>query len=110
MILNVEVDDQPFRVEVPQFVVDDGEEFFAKMDTDMASGWQMGRDWIEAPDTKQRCQVAANRLLTAMENNNQRMVWLMAGYILTRMPGVTAVRMYSDDEIGATELVLGGAQ
>lgn len=107
MILNVEIDDQPFRVDVPQFIVNDGEEFFAKMDHDMARGWQMGRDWIEAPDTRQRCQVAADRLLTAMENDNQRMVWLMAGYILTRMPGVTAVRMFTGEEMSSTELLSG---
>ncbi len=107
MILNVFIDDQTHAIEVPQYVVEDGGEFFEKMDRDMDRGWQMGREWMDHPDTLQRCQIAADKLLTAMVNQNEALSMMMAAYILTRVPGVTGVNIDTHGDLLATEFVVG---
>ncbi len=92
-------------VEVPDDMMQDAEEFFAKMDTDMDKGWQMSREWIENPNTEQRCQIAADRMLTAIMQENDNTKMLMAGYILSRMPKATDVRIDTSGEISGTEFI-----
>jgi len=106
MILNVFVAEQTYRVEVPQFVFDEGDEFFAMLDRDMDKGYQMSRTWVENPDRVNRCQIVADRLLTALETDNQRLGMMMAGYILTRVPNVTGVRMNTEGDMLEHELIL----
>ena len=36
------------------------------MDQDMDAGWQMSRDWVDNPSREQRCQIVADKLLTAL--------------------------------------------
>ncbi len=74
--------------------------FFTKMDEDMDRGWQMGRDWIEKPDFHQRLVIAADKLLTALENNDKNLGMMMAGYIHSRAPKVTVVEMDITGELG----------
>ncbi len=57
----------------------------------MDSGWQIGREWVERPDRLQRCQIVANKLLTALETDNHDLGRLMAGYILTRAPDIESI-------------------
>ena len=82
------------------------EKFFQKMDNDMDKGWQISRDWVENPDSKQRCQIAADKLLTAINRENETLVTLMAGYIISRMPGVKTVNIDTSGEILETELII----
>ncbi|MBD3620133.1 MAG: hypothetical protein HUJ28_11745 [Chromatiales bacterium] len=96
MILNVIIDGQTFEVTVPDFMLGEADEMFNKMDADMSKGWQMGRTWIDDPTTKERCQIVADKLLTAIEQENQNMATMMAAYILKRMPGAKEV-MYDDE-------------
>lgn len=103
--LNVFIDEQMQLVEVPDDMMQDAEEFFAKMDTDMDKGWQMSREWIENPNTEQRCQIAADRMLTAIMQENDNTKMLMAGYILSRMPKATDVRIDTSGEISGTEFI-----
>ncbi len=105
MILNVYVDDQLVPVKVPEFVLKSGEEFYRRMDADMDRGWQMARDWVDHPTLEQRCQIVADRLLTAIENENQKLATMMAGYVLTRAPHVRSVRVATNGEIQETELL-----
>lgn len=91
MILNITVEDRTYSIEVPQHVLDEGEPFFQKMDEDMDQGWQMSRDYVPNPDVEQRCRIAADRLLTAMHNENKHSVLLMAGYIIKRLPNVERI-------------------
>lgn len=93
MLLTVYVDDQSYPIEVPAYILEEGAEFFAKMDRDMDRGWQMSRSWIDHPGPLQRCQIAADRLLTALHTGQQATLLLMAGYILTHHPGATGVRI-----------------
>jgi hypothetical protein len=83
----------------------EAEEFFRKLDVDMDHGWQMGPEFIENPDKLQRCQIAANKLLTSLSGANETMVMLMAGYILKRLPGVAGVRIDTGGEMLHTEMI-----
>lgn len=107
MMLNVYLDDQNFQIEVPQDIMDDAREFFARMDHDMDQGWQMSREFIEQPSLLNRCQIAADKLLTALHNGNRNMTLLMAGYILTRQPGVRGVNIDTSGDMLNTRLLMG---
>lgn len=103
MELMISVDADQYRIEVPEEVIAEGAEFFARMDADMDRGWQMSREWIEQPSTYERCQIAADKILTALDTDNEALTMMMAGYILTRMPGVTGIRIINDGEMSTTE-------
>ncbi len=105
MILTVYVDDVTLPIKVPEFVLQAGNELFAKMDADMDRGWQMSRSWVDNPDLEQRCQIVADRLLGAIENENQKLAAMMAGYILARAPNVKAVQIATNGEMQETELL-----
>ena len=105
MKLNVIVDERVYSVDVPPPMLIEAEEFFRKLDDDMDHGWQMGPEFIENPDKLQRCQIAANKLLTSLSGANETMVMLMAGYILKRLPGVAGVRIDTGGEMLHTEMI-----
>jgi hypothetical protein len=107
MKLNVIVDDRALAVEVPPHMLHEAEDFYRTMDRDMDRGWQMGPEFIESPDKVQRCQIAANKLLTSLSSANETMITLMAGYILKRLPGVTGVRIDTGGEMLHTEMLYG---
>ena len=104
MILNVIIDDKTNPIEVPEETLKEGEEFFHKMDRDMDKGWQMSREWVDNPDKIQRCQIAADKLYTAINAENETIVTLMVGYIMTRMPNVTSVEIDTQGEMLETIL------
>jgi len=91
MILNVIINEQILPIEVSAELLDEAEALFQKMDRDMDRGWQMSRDWVERPDPMQRCQIVADKLLTAIERDERNVAAMMAGYILKRLPGVARV-------------------
>ena len=93
MILNVMIDDQLLELNVPEAFISQAQDFFAKMDSDMDRGWQVNREWVERPDQMLRAQIAANKLLTALENQDHNLGRLMAGYILSRVPEVVTVEL-----------------
>jgi hypothetical protein len=93
MILKVQIDDQLLELNVPEEFIEQAQDFFAKMDADMDQGWQVNREWVEQPDQMLRVQVAANKLLTALENEDHKLGRLMAGYIVSRMPNVETVEL-----------------
>ncbi len=105
MRFKVIVGDEVFAVELPADRLQDGTEFFAKMDRDMNQGWQMSRDFVECPDQLQRCQIVADKLLTSILNGNEATAMLMAAYIVTRMPGAVGVDIDTGGEIQGTELL-----
>lgn len=104
MKLNIYVADNMIPIEVPEDMLADAEQIYAKMDSDMDKGWQMYRDWVDDLTQQQRCQVVANKILTALENENEPSAMLMAGYIMTRMPGVLNVHISTDGDITQTQL------
>jgi len=105
MILKLTIDDQTYDIDVPADIMQEAGEFYAKMDQDMDKGWQMSRLWVEQPDLYQRCQIVADRVLGAFHTENKRMVLLMAGYILSRVPHVQEVVVDTSGDITLTEIV-----
>ena len=109
MLLNVYIEDRHYPLDVPEALIADAEEFFAKMDSDMDKGWQMSRQWVEQPNDTERCQIVAEKLMMALKAENPQMVSLMGGYILSRMPGVKGVRIDTSGEIHETEFIMGAS-
>ena len=107
MILNAIIDDQVYELKVPDSLLSQADDFFDRLDRDMDTGWQMSRDWVTHPDVLQRCQIVADKLLTALESENQRLGLLMAGYILKRLPGVEAVEFDLQGEMGNHQFRVG---
>ncbi len=105
MILKVIINEQTYPIEVPREMLEEAEGIFRKMDADMDRGWQMSRQWVQAPDPMQRCQIAADRLLTAIENENRNLCTMMAAYILKRMPGVDAVDIDTSGDMTQTQIL-----
>lgn len=103
--LDVYVDEALVKVEIPPEVLERGQEFFAIMDRDMDKGWKMGPTYVETPDATQRAQIAADKMLTAIDTENKRLMTLMAGYIVARLPNVRAVRVATDGDPTGTEFV-----
>ena len=99
MILNIAVDGQNVDINVPDTMLSEARDFFAKMDADLDKGYQMGRYWVENPNPEQRCQIAADRLVTAIENENKNMATMMSAYILSKAPHIESVVVDSSDEI-----------
>ena len=101
-VLKITVGDQSYPIKVPTAMLEEGESFFAKVDADMDRGWQMSREWVEKPNTVQRCQILADRLLTALQMRNHQMVGLAAAYILSRLPHVCHVDLDTTGDITQT--------
>jgi len=107
MILKVAIDGQTYQLTVPDFMLEEAGAMFDKMDVDMSKGWQMGREWISDPSTKERCQIAADRMMTAIEAENQNLATMMAAYILSRMPGAKEVVYDDEGDMLQTEIYVG---
>lgn len=105
MLLDIYFENQHYRLDVPKEDIASAKEFFDKMDRDMDAGWQMGPEFIENPDTINRAQIAASRLLIALENQNEAMVRAMSGYIVSRVRGVSAVRIDAGGQMLNTRII-----
>jgi len=103
MILKAIIEDQVYTLNVPDPVIERGGEFFDQLDRDMDQGWQMSREWVDRPSQLQRCQIVADKLLTALEKENDKLGMLMAGYILSRLPTVESVELDIQGEIQNNE-------
>jgi len=102
MKLTIVIDNESRDLQLPEAILEDGESFFQKMDSDMSKGWQMGPEYVESPNQVQRCQIAADKILTAIDTENENLLYLMAGYILSRMPGVKSIDINTEGELSDT--------
>jgi len=105
MKLTVYIDEITKTLEFPDELLAEAEDFFQKMDNDMDQGWQMSRSWIDNPSQEQRCQIAADKMLGAISAENETLLMLMAGYIKSRLPGITGVRIDTAGDMTETELL-----
>lgn len=105
MQLRVQINDTIRDIDVPDFILTEAEDFFAHLDHDMDRGYQMSRLWVDKPDTEQRCQIVADKLLTALSNGNVKSSTLLAAYILKRLPGVRNVQMNVEGDMTGHELM-----
>jgi hypothetical protein len=106
MKLKIFIDDKQVPVTVPDEILYGAKEFFIKMNADMDKGWQMSRSWVENPSKVQRCQIAADKIMGAVHNENQNLLQMMAGYILFTLPDVVDIHIDGNGEMMETELVL----
>jgi hypothetical protein len=106
MKLKVVIEEQIYPITVPDNILVEAEDFFSRIDRDMDRGWQMSRDWVDHPDQLQRCQIVGDRMLTAMHNNNEKMMVLLSAYILARVPGVQGIRIDTHGEMLESELII----
>ena len=102
MILKVIIDEKTIPVEVPDSMLEDASDFFAKMDTDMDAGWQMSRTWVDQPNNVQRCQIVADRILSSVHTENEKLATLMAAYILNKLPNISCVNIDTEGDITQT--------
>ena len=106
MVLNVVIDGQMIPVNIPQDMLDSATGLFGQMDQDMNQGWTMGKEWVANPDMTQRCQIVGDKLLTAIEDNNEQLKTMMAGYILHRVPDIMTIYIDNTGDILETQFEL----
>ena len=99
LVLKLSIGEQIYPVKVPAELLSEPADFFAKLDQDMDRGWQMGRFWVDNPDLTQRCQIVADRILTAVYQEQHQLVGLASAYILQRMPGVKKIDINTSGEM-----------
>ena len=99
MKLYISIDQDGFELDVPEQLMVETQSNVAEMDQEFDRGQQMGRYWIEQPDDFQRCQVVANKLVDAFYLENKRNFYLMAAYILSKMPNAREVVVNTGSEI-----------
>ncbi len=104
MILKIFVDEHVQDIHVPDDIITDAEEYFSMLDKDMDTGYQMSRTWVENPNQLQRCQIVADRILTALETNNRETATLMAAYILSRVPNAYAMHLNLEGDMTLFDL------
>ncbi len=105
MFIVVIVEDWQRQIEIPDEVIKQGHNFFDMVDRDIDKGWKMGPDYIEHPDSNQRIQIVADRLLTAIETEKDELRDLLAGYIMTKDASVTAIRIDPNGDPLSTEIM-----
>ncbi|MEN8177950.1 MAG: hypothetical protein ABFS39_04955 [Pseudomonadota bacterium] len=98
MQLNLIIDDWSMNLEITDEYMQTMGDSFDKLDRDMDKGRRLGQQFIKGLNQTQRCQIAADKLLSALESNNQAMALLMGGYIVSRMEGVKQVVIDNDGE------------
>lgn len=105
MKLHINIDQEGFELEVPEQLLVEAQTIFADMDKDFDQGKQMGRYWIENPDDFQRCQIVANQLVDAFCREDKRNFYLMASYILHKMPNAREVIVDTGNEIQEIDIL-----
>jgi len=105
MFLLVIVDEWQRQLDISPEVMEQGHDFFDMVNKDMDKGWKMGPEYFENPDRDQRIQIAADRLLTAIETEKEELAELLAGYIVTQDNTVTAVRIDPNGDPLNTEII-----
>lgn len=107
MKLNIIVDGRTNVFNVPDELLVEASDFFDQMNADMDKGWQMSRDWVDNPTPEQRCQIAADKILGAIETENEKLLMLMAAYILKTMPGVRSINIDITGDMNETDIIMG---
>ncbi|MEH6455170.1 MAG: hypothetical protein V7749_02535 [Cocleimonas sp.] len=104
MILKIIIDDESQDIHVPDDILTDASDYFDMIDKDMDQGYQMSRTWVSKPDILQRCQIVADRILTAIETENKETGTLMAAYILARVPSAYALHLNNEGDMTLYDL------
>ncbi|QYZ65316.1 MAG: hypothetical protein OI74_04670 [Gammaproteobacteria bacterium (ex Lamellibrachia satsuma)] len=103
MLLNLIIGEYSMDMEIQENYLETMTDSFDKMDQDMSQGVQLGQQWVEKPTQLQRCQVAADKLLSAIENHNETLAMLTGGYIASHLSGIKQIKINTDGEPAGTE-------
>lgn len=106
MKLNIIVDGRANTFEAPDTLLVEAQDFFDKMNADMDQGWQMSRDWVQNPTPEQRCQIAGDKILTAIETDNEKLLMLIVAYILKTAPGIKGIEIDMTGDMNETVLIM----
>jgi len=106
MILKVFIDGHEDAIKVPDNIITDASDYFDMMDKDMDRGYQMSHRWVEKPDLYQKCQIASDHILTAMETKNDKTATLMAAYILNRVPNAKGIQLDLSGDMSEHEIII----
>ena len=98
MHVEIIVDGQRMQITLDQGQIEQAAPLLAKMDRDMDQGWQVGPKFVGNPGRLERCQIAADRILTALHQENEATVHLMCAYIVSRMPGTVSMDIDTSGE------------
>ena len=99
MDLKVVIEGTSQIISFPDSLLIEAIDYFEMMDKSMENGYQMSQYWVEKPDVFQRCQIAADKLLTALHTGNEKTYTLMAAYILSRLPDTQIVALSPDGDM-----------
>ena len=55
--------------------------------------------WIEKPNMLQRCQIVADKMTSAIHNENEKLFMMMAAYILKNKPDTEEIHLDSTGDI-----------
>jgi len=99
MNFNITIDEESYTLEVSDAIMKELQGTIQDMDAEFDKGARIGRYWVDVPTDEQRCQLAADKVESAMHQQNVRLFYQMAAYILTKLPTLKMVTMSSDFEV-----------
>ena len=94
------------QITLDQGQIEQAAPLLEKMDRDMDRGRQFGPKFLRNPGRLERCQIAADRILTALHQDNVATVHLMCAYIVSRMPGTVSMDIDTSGAVSYTHLTL----
>ena len=80
-------------------------QFLDKMDQDMAQGFELGGEFIAAPDAMQRAKFVAMQLITALQAQQDGLIAASCAYLANRFPDMRRVKALEQGEQVMLELV-----
>ncbi|VAW57686.1 hypothetical protein MNBD_GAMMA07-498 [hydrothermal vent metagenome] len=106
MNFNISIDEESYTLEVSDKLMQELESTHHDMDTEYDKGLQLGRYWIDQPTLEQRCQLTADKVVSAIHQENIRLFYITASYILRKFPALKNVTVSSDFEISDIDIEL----
>ncbi len=106
MNFNITIDEESYTLEVKDELMQELQDAHKDMDVEYDRGFQLGRFWIESPTLEQRCQFTADKVVSAIHQENIRLFYVMAAYILRQFPELKRVTVSSDFEISDIDIEL----
>jgi len=104
MNFNITIDQQPYALEVSDQMMQELQGLIKDMDADFDKGIQLGRHWLDEPSDIERCQIAANKIVNALYQEDVRQFYIMAAYILSKFPALKMVTVNLDYEIDEIDI------
>jgi len=105
MNFDITIDQENFQLDIPEKLIEELRGHCEEMEKEFDKGVQMGRYWVESPGDFERCQVAADKVASAIAREDKRMLYINAAYILFKAPNLHHVTVDSNYEMQDIDLV-----